>query len=81
VVYPEEALPGCCIAEINQAFSFELLDLVDIKVFSKRIIALTVTSTKLECLRIKYGLSKKLNYHGLLVPFHITLATIDLQKV
>lgn len=66
-----KALP---ISELNQTFNFDLSGLIDIQVFGKRIVALVVSSPELEKLRIQYGFPKKLNYHNLLVPFHITLA-------
>lgn len=73
-IYPEEITNIFSISELNQIFSFDITGLVDIKVFGKRIIALVVESKELENLRTKYGFAQKLKFHGLLVPFHITVA-------
>lgn len=75
VIYPEEILSEKIrIDEMGQSFSFEIIDFFSLSVFNKAFFALTISSPSLEQLRIKYGLPVKLNYHGLLVPFHITIA-------
>jgi len=60
--------------ELGQAFTFEILDLGVIQAFYKTFFTLIVSSPALEQLRIKYGFQNRLNFHGLLVPFHITIA-------
>ncbi len=76
VIYPEEMPPEKInINELAQSFSFEATSLLSISVFNKTFFALTVSSPALKQLRLKYKLPTKLNYHGLLVPFHITIAT------
>lgn len=74
VVYPEECEGDLYMQEVGQMFDFKILNLLEVAVFNKTFYALTVSSSKLELLRNKYGLSSKLSYHGLLVPFHITIA-------
>jgi len=61
-------------AEMGKIFHFEPIDIYRIEIFNKELIALIVSSPTLEALRHQYGLKSKLNYRGLLVPFHITLA-------
>lgn len=76
VIYPEEMPPEkIIIDELEQSFSFEATGLLSISVFNKTFFALTVLSPSLKQLRLKYNLPTKLNYRGLLVPFHITIAT------
>lgn len=78
VIYPEEISPeniNLKIDELEKSFSFEVADFFSLSVFNKTFFALTVYSPALEQLRLKYGPPPKLSYHGLLVPFHITIAT------
>ena len=53
---------------------FNIKRLLYIQAFEKKIIILTVFAPALEEMREKHKLSYKLNYNGLLVPFHITVA-------
>jgi len=76
VIYPEEMPPEKInMDELEQSFSFELASFLSISIFNKKFFALTVSSPALKQLRLKYNLPTKLNYRGLLVPFHITIAT------
>jgi hypothetical protein len=72
-IYSEEARKNLEIKELNQTFAFEVTGLISIEVFGTEFYALIVTSPELEALRIRYGLATRLNYHGLWVPFHITI--------
>ena len=54
-------------------FQFESAGLFKVAVFGKTIFALAVSSPGLTEFRLQEKLSEKLNYHGLLVPFHITI--------
>ncbi len=75
IMYPDEtSSKNINVDELKQSFSFEVTGFFNLSVFDKTFFALTVSSPSLEQLRLKYGLSTKLNYHGLLVPFHITIA-------
>lgn len=74
VIYSGEAQSELNISEIGQPFSFSITGLFDIEVFDKHVFALLVSSDDLIQLRQKYGFDERLNYHGLLVPFHITIA-------
>jgi hypothetical protein len=76
VIYSEE-MPSekININELGQSFTFEITGLLSISVFNKTFFALKVSSPALKKLRLKYKLPTKLNYRGLLVPFHITIAT------
>lgn len=75
IIYPGEiSSENINIDELEQSFSFELTGFFSLSVFDKTFFALTVSSPLLEQLRLKHGLSTKLNYQGLLVPFHITIA-------
>lgn len=77
VIYPDEiSSKNINIDELEQSFSFELTGFFSLSIFNKTFFALTVSSPLLEQLRLKYGLSTKLNYQGLLVPFHITIANL-----
>ncbi len=62
------------IKEINDSYSFEVTQIISVHAFHKRFVALVVEASALLALRKFYGLQEKLNYHGLLVPFHITIA-------
>lgn len=74
-IYPEEMFSEkMSIDELEQSFSFEINNLVGVTVFNKTFFALTVTSPSLEQFRLKYGFPTKLNFRGLIVPFHITVA-------
>lgn len=76
IIYPEEMLPEKInMDELEQSFSFEVTGFLRISVFNKTFFALAVSSPLLKQLRLKYNLSTQLNYRGLLVPFHITIAT------
>lgn len=76
VIYSEEMpTQKIHIHEFEQSFSFEIKDFLCISVFNKTLFALSVSSPSLEQLRLKYGLTTKLHYRGLLLPFHITIAT------
>jgi hypothetical protein len=75
VIYPEEMPEKINVTELEQSFSFEVTGCLSISVFNKTFFALTVNSPSLEQLRLKYNLPTQLNYKGLLVPFHITIAT------
>lgn len=74
VIYSGEVESEINIAEIDQPFSFSITGLFDIEVFESHVFALLVSSRELIQLRQKYGFDERLNYHGLLVPFHITIA-------
>lgn len=79
VVYSEEseAIRIRNYVEQNDSlinFIFRVEELISINVFNKTFIALTVICPELDEIRSKHGLPKKLNYHGLSVPFHITVA-------
>jgi len=60
--------------KITSLFSFEIHGIFYLKIFNKIFYALGVNSAALRQLRLDCGLSTKLNYHGLLIPFHITIA-------
>ncbi len=80
VIYPNEVeisklADNNKLTEVDQCFNFTTTDLIKVNTFEKAFIALVVSSPSLQQLRIKYGLKTKLNYRGLLVPFHITIAT------
>jgi hypothetical protein len=73
VAYEEEWNKSMEMLEIDKIYSFELDKLIKLSVFNKIIYAIVVRAKELEELRQKYGLPIQLNYHGLLVPFHITI--------
>lgn len=80
LVYPEE--PNAILIKQNiqsqkslNTFSFSVQDLLSVNVFNKTLVVLTVTCPELDQIRKVFGLPPKLNYNGLLVPFHITIAT------
>ncbi|HQY22194.1 MAG TPA: hypothetical protein PLV31_05365 [Gammaproteobacteria bacterium] len=76
VIYPEEIFSEKInIEELAETFSFEPTGLLSVSVFNKTFFALAVSSPALKKLRLRYNLPTKLNYRGLLVPFHITIAT------
>jgi len=60
--------------KIDHAHSFQVVSLIKAKVYSKIMVGLVVDAPSLEQIRKKYGLSSELNYNGVIVPFHITLA-------
>lgn len=78
VIYPEEMpqeMPQkILINELGNTFHFSVNGLYCVEIFDKKIIALIVECPDLQQLRLKYGFPIKLNYHGLKVPFHITIA-------
>ncbi len=75
VIYPAEFEPDLSITELGDHFSFIPDSLYCIEVFNKKMVILTIQCPELELLRRKYGFPAKLNYRGLMVPFHITIAT------
>lgn len=81
LVYPEEKNSGQVqdfvqSIKSNRFFQFEANELISMKIFNKTIFALTVDCKELYEIRKNYGLPQKLNYHGLQVPLHITVAVI-----
>lgn len=75
VIYNQEMQQEILINELGNTISFTPENLYCIEVFNKRLVVLIVHALDLDSLRQKYGFPQKLNYHGLLVPFHITIAT------
>lgn len=75
VIYTEEVEEKFFLSEQKKAqiCHFSPLDFYYIEVFNKQIAVLIVSSPELLEIRRQYGLPEKLNYRGLLVPFHITL--------
>jgi hypothetical protein len=74
VIYPEELAENFLLDQKKDLiYHFSPLDFYYIEVFNKQIAVLIVSSTELLQIRHHYGLPEKLNYKGLLVPFHITL--------
>jgi len=81
LVYPEENNASRVRDYIQSkpvvlnAISFKVNVLLSVNVFNKTQFVIVVTSPQLDAIRKKFDLPEKLNYHGLLVPFHITIAT------
>lgn len=74
VVYREEWDLSQKMGEVGNSYLFTLDSLIKVSAFNKIFYVIVVHSKELTAIRQKYGLSTKLNYHGLLVPFHITIA-------
>ncbi len=76
--YPSEQASHPSQTRLGRNFSneldFRVTDLVSINAFDKIRFFLIVESPELLEIRNKYGLAQKLNYRGILVPFHITIA-------
>lgn len=84
-LYPNEPNAGKITQEINsqkvkRVFSFAVLECIRVTVFDKIFFALVVSAPELEAFRLQLGLGMPLNYQGLLVPFHITIAVGDLSN-
>lgn len=79
VIYNEEMQQELLINELGESFNFSAEGLYSVEVFNKKLIFLSVHSPDLARIRKKYGFPAKLNYHNLMVPFHITIATGSLS--
>lgn len=66
---------------IEKNHSFEVENLIKAELPTKTLFGLVVKAASLEKIRAQYGLGVMLNYNGLLVPFHITIAfgTVDIS--
>jgi hypothetical protein len=79
IIYPEEIKTEGMkdnLKNENQdsLLAFDISQLIKISVFNKTYYVLSVISPSLEAVRKKHSLPSSLNFKGLLVPFHITLA-------
>lgn len=82
LVYPEEIGAIKLKNEVKQhiaeqpqpTYTFNLNALFSVSIFNQTFYALTVSCPALEKMRMQHGFTKKLNYQGLLLPLHITLA-------
>jgi len=79
IIYPEEIKTEDMqdmLKNESQAslHTFDVSQFIKISVFNKTYYVLSVLSPSLETVRKKYELPTLLNFKGLLVPFHITLA-------
>lgn len=63
--------------KVTTTFYFEVERLIKLNYLQKTYYLLIVSAPMLTELRLQHGLKDKLNYHGLWVPFHITIATIS----
>lgn len=73
LIYPNEIHPKLTIKEVGEDFHFIIKNLMSVTMYQKCYYILVVESPVLLQLRKNYLLSEKLNFHGLLVPFHITI--------
>lgn len=81
LVYPTEknARTISTHLESNNTFPschFTVNHLISISTMKKSFYALTVSCNALDEIRAQHGFSQKLNYYGLLVPFHITIGIV-----
>lgn len=80
LVYPDEPHSDDIKEDIKHhriasSFPFEITGLIKVSTSNKTFFALTVLATELQRLRQQHGLTERLNFKGLFVPFHITIAT------
>jgi hypothetical protein len=80
IIFPEEYSGALAPEDVGKTMSFSVKDLFKTKILGKTYFAIEVTSTALEGLRNKYGLIKdKINFRGVIVPFHITIGVARVE--
>ena len=78
IVYPDEIQTAFEVPDLGKSIDFEIqgLSVYTATVHEKSYSVLLIKSVALEQLRISVHLGKEPIYHGVRVPFHITLASV-----
>ncbi len=78
IVYPDEIQTAIEVPDLGKSMAFEIqgLSVYKATIHGKSHMVLLVKSLALEQLRIDLDLDKELFYHGVPIPFHITIAGV-----